>query len=541
MRMVGFAESDVQSITMYQRVHRKAEKLEVVDKSRDGSVPRNIGCCNEVEVGSALTNEPSSGRRSSSEDTPNKDTNNNSESSTGILATPRRLNNSPDSNEGMALQSGDDITAATTSTTSTKKTRRTSKDVHKSQAKIAFKKKTQGKALKVATVLIKQCQSLPKGHPKKKSINYICDEVNAKYSASITATTASRYVRKGLINVSPLKHGPTGNFEKPIYNALKFCYASYIQLEQAECTKQSTLKDMSKRVNACINRAGFYKTGDDLTKKLKRDTADLFDIGRVNTVEQRRLQWTTSFNSGVWFDTWKHSLIGLGFARVKGDTDTDASGEVVLFENQSFRIVNLDETDGSLDDTSGQRGGRPPMVFTRPDMPGGCTSVNKSGYSATIICGSNAAGEPLPLHFQLRTLAKTDEGEWISVDWFAKVPYVRARFSRKEIRNLPCTFGLNEKAGMNAIELHKYISKAILSLFPDVSDEPLKRVIIKLDSGPGRMNVDMLAELRLKGVYVIPGVPNTTHVTQETDQNYGLFKSTYCTNLRLLAQARHQA
>ena len=29
------------------------------------------------------------------------------------------------------------------------------------------------------------------------------------------------------------------------------------------------------------------------------------------------------------------------------------------------------------------------------------------------------------------------------------------------------------------------------------------------------MNVDMLARLKVLGVYLIPGVPNTTHVTQE--------------------------
>jgi hypothetical protein len=35
----------------------------------------------------------------------------------------------------------------------------------------------------------------------------------------------------------------------------------------------------------------------------------------------------------------------------------------------------------------------------------------------------------------------------------------------------------------------------------------------------------MLAELRSLGVYLFPGVQNTTQITQETDQNYGEFKS----------------
>ena len=37
----------------------------------------------------------------------------------------------------------------------------------------------------------------------------------------------------------------------------------------------------------------------------------------------------------------------------------------------------------------------------------------------------------------------------------------------------------------------------------------------------------MLAQLRIRGFYLIPGMPNITHVTQVTDRNYGLFKLVY--------------
>jgi hypothetical protein len=126
----------------------------------------------------------------------------------------------------------------------------------------------------------------------------------------------------------------------------------------------------------------------------------------------------------------------------------------------------------------------------------------------------------------------------MSIEWFAHSKDTVVQFGWEEKRRMPCTFGLNERAGMNAIELDKYISKAILPLYPDVEDKPKKGVIIKVDSGPGRMNLEMLARLRLQGVYVVPGVPNTTGKTQETDQNYGPFKSKYRSNIRTLSQAR---
>ena len=83
------------------------------------------------------------------------------------------------------------------------------------------------------------------------------------------------------------------------------------------------------------------------------------------------------------------------------------------------------------------------------------------------------------------------------------------------VKNQTAPFAMNEKAGMNEVEFEKYITKAILPLDPGVEDQPRKRVILKVGSGPGRMNVGMLARLKALGVYLNPGVPNTTHVTQE--------------------------
>ena len=180
------------------------------------------------------------------------------------------------------------------------------------------------------------------------------------------------------------------------------------------------------------------------------------------------------------------------------------------------------------------------MIFLAPDVPGGATSVNKSGYSCTLVCGSTAAGEPIPPHFQLKTMAQIKENQRISIDWILNCKNVVGRFGYDARREHPCTFGLNEKGGMTSEELHKYITTAILPLYPDLEDKPGKRILIKVDSGPGRRNVDMLAELKLAGAYILPGVPNTTGKTQETDQNYGQYKSVFRDNLRVLSQARFE-
>ena len=98
--------------------------------------------------------------------------------------------------------------------------------------------------------------------------------------------------------------------------------------------------------------------------------------------------------------------------------------------------------------------------------------------------------------------------------------------------------GLNEKGGMDEAEFKKYFRNCILHLFPDALDLPGFRVMVKVDSGPGRLNINLLAELHLVGFYLYPGVPNTMAVTQETDRNYGPFKGRFRANLGEIVDAR---
>ena len=98
--------------------------------------------------------------------------------------------------------------------------------------------------------------------------------------------------------------------------------------------------------------------------------------------------------------------------------------------------------------------------------------------------------------------------------------------------------GLNEKGGMDEAEFKKYFRNCILPLVPDALDLPGFCVMVKVDSGPGRLNVNLLAKLCLLGFYLHPGVPNTTAVTQEIDRNYRPFKGWFRANLGEIVDAR---
>ena len=518
MELVGFKAEERKKMKWYQQVRRLSSKVAVVEAT--ATTP-------PVPVPDIVATAAENSNSTASSLTPN--------SAENPMPTRRRL----------LVEEGSTIASMTSGGSSSsnekkKKNRRSTKELHRINAKAATARALESQALKVATAKVAANSELSKKDPNYLSANKIVEKVNKDFGSNIRTKTATRYVREGLIGVSPMKKGPVGDFPKYIYSALKGAFTTYVKLEQAASKKQSTTKSLSVLVNATVNAAGFNKTRDDLTRKLKKDTADQFSNTKANLTERRRLQWTTHYNLDTWFNTWKQLLIDLGFGRESTKAELSEHGEVVFFSGQLDRIGNLDETDGSIYETSGQRGGRPASVLVAPEITGGATAVNKSGSCNTIICGSTAAGDPLPPHFQLKTSAKSDETQRMSERWFRHTKDTVGKYGFKDRKGFPCTFGMNEKGGMNAIELHKYFAKSILPLYPDIEDVPLKRVIMKLDSGPGRLNLEMLAELRLKGLYLVPGVPNTTSKTQETDQNYGPFKNAYRSNIRTLTHARFE-
>jgi hypothetical protein len=80
-----------------------------------------------------------------------------------------------------------------------------------------------------------------------------------------------------------------------------------------------------------------------------------------------------------------------------------------------------------------------------------------------------------------------------------------------------------------------------MKLFPDAAPVRGRWVILKCDSGPGRLNPTLLAYLRFHGFILYPGIPNTTAVTQETDQSYGPFQTAVRTNLQVIIDERIDA
>ena len=73
---------------------------------------------------------------------------------------------------------------------------------------------------------------------------------------------------------------------------------------------------------------------------------------------------------------------------------------------------------------------------------------------------------------------------------------------------------MNENWSMDNEEFDKCMMGIIVPLWSHARDRKEKRVMVKTDSGPGRLGLELVARLCLRGFYLYPGVPNTTAVSQ---------------------------
>jgi hypothetical protein len=131
--------------------------------------------------------------------------------------------------------------------------------------------------------------------------------------------------------------------------------------------------------------------------------------------------WTTVKNLDEWYDRWQSFCLEFEFS------DHDGQGGTTFYEEQKRRIVNMDETKFSTDGSDGGIGGRPSNSITMLDVARAGTALNKAIMSSTLMCGSNATCEALPIHVMFTSDAQ-EENYQVDIRWLADFPRVRARF-----------------------------------------------------------------------------------------------------------------
>jgi hypothetical protein len=171
---------------------------------------------------------------------------------------------------------------------------------------------------------------------------------------------------------------------------------------------------MSRRSSKDKN---IYESGH-LFNKITVANAALLDLSKKETIELQRQIWTTHTNLNDWFDSWEAFLVSQGFATEIFSED----GTGVVLEDLKRRIINVNETNLSLDGSDGGCGGRPgcTIMIKHCSRPG--TAQNKSSVSSSLMCGSNAAGEAMPMHIMFSSDAKEEANHAVNASLIIDLP-----------------------------------------------------------------------------------------------------------------------
>eukprot|EP00536_Pseudo-nitzschia_multiseries_P005947 jgi/Psemu1/14081/gm1.14081_g len=178
-----------------------------------------------------------------------------------------------------------------------------------------------------------------------------------------------------------------------------------------------------------------------------------------------------------------------------------------------YQILNVDKTTITLDGTSTNAGGRPVTEYglSNRSLPCGCRREQKSSWRCTAVAGSTAAGDPIPLHFQLKSNS-TEDKKRISKSFTDKLDksgtcsgvWSIPGATVELLTMMPHTVNWNSAAGMDSAEFYAQPAKGKYY------------VCFIVDSGPGRSDPGLHWLMSKKKFVLIAVIPNTTHVTQVT-------------------------
>jgi hypothetical protein len=186
----------------------------------------------------------------------------------------------------------------------------------------------------------------------------------------------------------------------------------------------------------------------------------------------RRQIWTTYTNLNDCYDSWEKLLVTFGFA---AETIHDSSTKEIIFtDDEKCHIINVDETNLSLDGLDGSCGDHPACTITVKlcNQPG--MAQNKTNMSSSLMCGSNAAGEAMPLHIMFSSDTKEAQNYAVNAAWIVALPHVTGKFGHDQEKSFPASMTTKEKGGTDGHVLRQLLLHNVKTLYPDASDTPGK-------------------------------------------------------------------
>ena len=209
----------------------------------------------------------------------------------------------------------------------------------------------------------------------------------------------------------------------------------------------------------------------------------------------------------------------------------------ILLFNKEHRILNFDEMGFSYDGCKNGLRGRKAMSNNNKHLPQPGQASSKSANRNTVMAGMTFAYKAITPGLIIQSVAENPQ---LRVRLLKYMRHVRGQFGHppvddpNDMKNFPVFISWSKDASVTDEIFIQYVLHLKQFLYPDACDEPGKRVLMKADSGPGRMNKEFLTTARSHGFYFLPGLPNGTELGQEMDQVFAEFKAILEENRALL-------
>lgn len=188
----------------------------------------------------------------------------------------------------------------------------------------------------------------------------------------------------------------------------------------------------------------------------------------------------------------------------------------IIKEEHKHRIISFDETHWMLGDDVKKKPIGVAMIHGNENAYIDTNvSTTKSSKSATLVGGSNASGQSLPM------MAIFPDGTF-DMTWTVGAP--ESMILDSNGKRLKAVFAANAKGGMTNDMSLVYLNKILIPSCPGVS--PTNKYIIICDGHGSHLTAAFVQRCRELGFTLILRIPHTTDKTQGEDVvNFGVFKS----------------
>jgi hypothetical protein len=270
---------------------------------------------------------------------------------------------------------------------------------------------------------------------------------SGRFDFQVRGNTLRHMMRRGDTELQ--RPGPTCAIGDDAFATMQHAVLSNICLTQMNGDAKLKENDLV----SCIRNLGTRITSPrNLWRKLKAENDICLELSRYVQVKLRRQMWTTAPNLGDWYNHFESFCIEYEF----GD---DGGGEKVVFtDDQKRLILNMDETKFSMDGSDGEIIGRPANSITIAGTTRSGAVTNKARLSSTLMCGSTAAGEPLPIHAMFYYDAQ-EENMVVDYRWISDFSRVQGRHGHDLMEEYCAQLTVNEKGVADCCTLHQCLTE----------------------------------------------------------------------------------